>query len=878
MAHLPPEVASWSAPPMPDVGRRAFVALAHPPSTTAVLKAAFHVRRDALRSPGALDSSARLQGPSTSSCFVPRGRLRLASQSLATRWEAGNRRSSSASTRAAENESAPSGDSPASKPLANEGQRGSRRAGGRGSKRTRAPRGRKPQAAVSQAVDPSCPYSINQAIVRAPNLEELLTIVAEHEDRFNDVNAATAFHGIAKLTRKGNKSAALRDPRVRLLVSKVNDRLPQFSGRCLATVARAHSTLGHRGSGFLRRVSARVLVILEESPAELGESQWSLLLWALAKAGVRPAGFSDRMVPHILSQLGRYSFMSMVQTAWACASLNCHNARLFDTVARAAMDLARWDDVTLHTISNLVWAFAKVDSFPEDLFNRAARSVLLRSDKMNAVDVVHVLWSLARLVSRQVERAISVTARENCELEYMRVIQQRGFEPVISRLSYLAMVLSDDLGPQELPSMFWALGTLRRRDRLLLSALITRSLEVSEKLEPGSIAVICWGLAEVQHHDVRLMDALAERGIQCLCHRRLRKKFLPQTMSMCIRGFGALNHAGSEVSRRFLLMLAELAEQSVGKLSNRALATIAWSLAAVGCLHGPLFEKFRTEVGERSAHRGDATPLSRQELAMFYQVTVALRQEAPWIFLDLPQTADAFQHFTMLYNVGQSQMHGRQYWLEFTTKGLQTQTGFHNEVADIVKGLGLECEIEYCDHYSIDVALVKEKIAIEVDGPAHFALNTLRPLGRTILKWRGLSGLGWSVMSVPFFKWAQLSSREQKTAFVKGHLIKRGVRFREDRLDVAEESQTEEGISEDKAGPPVPVEASDCGSILGDGGDELSCNDYGGESEVGQGAEGQEVNRSDREQKLDVLRYGKGQLSKHQLLLNVAARKVKEKE
>ena len=43
---------------------------------------------------------------------------------------------------------------------------------------------------------------------------------------------------------------------------------------------------------------------------------------------------------------------------------------------------------------------------------------------------------------------------------------------------------------------------------------------------------------------------------------------------------------------------------------------------------------------------------------------------------------------------------------------------------------------------------VKRQIAIEVDGPVHFAANCSHPLGRTALKTRQLKAVGWDVISV----------------------------------------------------------------------------------------------------------------------------------
>ena len=52
-----------------------------------------------------------------------------------------------------------------------------------------------------------------------------------------------------------------------------------------------------------------------------------------------------------------------------------------------------------------------------------------------------------------------------------------------------------------------------------------------------------------------------------------------------------------------------------------------------------------------------------------------------------------------------------------------------------------------CDWYTHSDH-VKRRIAIEADGPNHFAANCSHPLGRTALKSRQLKAFGWNVVSV----------------------------------------------------------------------------------------------------------------------------------
>lgn len=67
--------------------------------------------------------------------------------------------------------------------------------------------------------------------------------------------------------------------------------------------------------------------------------------------------------------------------------------------------------------------------------------------------------------------------------------------------------------------------------------------------------------------------------------------------------------------------------------------------------------------------------------------------------------------------------------------------------------------------HDIDILLEDLRIAMEVDGPAHFLRNTGHPMGHTVMKRRILEHLGYSVVSVPHYEWDRIphwSSMELK--------------------------------------------------------------------------------------------------------------------
>ena len=75
--------------------------------------------------------------------------------------------------------------------------------------------------------------------------------------------------------------------------------------------------------------------------------------------------------------------------------------------------------------------------------------------------------------------------------------------------------------------------------------------------------------------------------------------------------------------------------------------------------------------------------------------------------------------------------------------------GIENRELDL-KGFKLNTKMTYnlsTDWYE-QGSHVERRIAIEVDGPPHFAVNCPHPLGKTALKQRQLRAFGWDVISV----------------------------------------------------------------------------------------------------------------------------------
>jgi hypothetical protein len=105
-------------------------------------------------------------------------------------------------------------------------------------------------------------------------------------------------------------------------------------------------------------------------------------------------------------------------------------------------------------------------------------------------------------------------------------------------------------------------------------------------------------------------------------------------------------------------------------------------------------------------------------------------------------------------------------------------------VSDTQRSLSLSVEDEFrCPKsgYSIDMRvhdmLVNAKSstgavagwAVEFDGPSHF-LKCRLPVGGTLIKRRHLELLGYTVVSLPFWEWEQLTGSKERKEYLRGKL------------------------------------------------------------------------------------------------------------
>jgi hypothetical protein len=286
------------------------------------------------------------------------------------------------------------------------------------------------------------------------------------------------------------------------------------------------------------------------------------------------------------------------------------------------------------------------------------------------------------------------------------------------------------------------LAKLQRHSRLRIKEVLP---ELAQKLKqtnlvrfnPQDMANMVWAFATAGMHDAGLFGHVSsELG------RRDLREFNPQALANTVWAFAT---AGIHDAGLFGHVSSELGRRDLRDFNTRDMANTVWAFAAADFDQPPVVSYALKLLSQRDFS------FSQESLSQLHLAAVSAQLSDH--SLRLPHAA--VQRVAALFrasSVRQSRPSSLQQQVYKTLDTLQVSY----QVEHIVEELG----------YSVDAALfdpeTNTKVALEVDGPSHFATEicavdtkgkVLPPLGKTLLKHRLLARSGWTVVQVPYWEW-----------------------------------------------------------------------------------------------------------------------------
>jgi hypothetical protein len=355
-------------------------------------------------------------------------------------------------------------------------------------------------------------------------------------------------------------------------------------------------------------------------------------------------------------------------------------------------------------------------------------AVVRIAPSMKAQEVSNTLWAVATLGWHASDRSM----RSVIEGAAVRVA------PIMSA--------------QHVANTLWALATLGWQvvERSISSALEAAIARVAPIMNPQDVANILWALATLGWQAADESRSALEAAAV-----RVARIMNAQEVANTLWAAATLGGQATEGPMRCAL---EAAAVHVARTMNaQNVANTLWALATLGWERSAGSAAVSEHLVEALGCNNGQFQLSTLGLSQLLQAHLA-SQFLGLKLVTLPSSL--LEEAVAAY---------RKSAREVTVSRGQKAAG------ESLHRLGILHTLEYITAdglFSIDLAIVDRRIALEFDGPSHFTTNTLEPLGHTILRNRLLSAMGWHVVSIPFFDWQTLHHPEQMDAYVGQRLLR----------------------------------------------------------------------------------------------------------
>jgi len=619
------------------------------------------------------------------------------------------------------------------------------------------------------------------ALCSALTCDTLLLTVAQQGASLSDVNACTAFHRLSKLglvLSESARSRLLADPRLAALAQALPPRLLRLSPRSLSALVWAHAKLGHGPEGLLELCAPTILA----QAGRLAPQDLSTVAWSYATLCGRDDPAIERyaaplvrgLAPHVRAAVRSQQLQLPQQLSmllWSYATLGVADEDMLTALQSCAEP--QLNAFTPQGLSNLAWGFARLNHAPQHLM-LAIGDAYAAHPRTSALDASSLAYALATAGVRHEPLLKRVRA----------IVLQRG--PSGDH--------APSMGARELAGVAWSLATLRPAgdsfecDVQLWGALASALTACAAGLTPQGVSNVAWAFAVARYDAPGLFAALERVSVPRI------SSFTSHALATLAYALGAADVAAPGLAAALLRELAERLGEPP-EVDGKDLCSAAWGLAVAGAdTQCGAFRRLRSELAQR-CERGD---LERVALAQLYQVEQLADLQArrrgggaPWRHAD-GQAAREGAHERAHALLGRLHAHGsaraaaRVAWA-LTLRGQEGQAAPSALQASVWRAAQELRAREWpaapaprgehvaLDLYTLDLAWPTLRLAIEVDGPAHFMGNTRRFEGATRVKRTLLADAGWTVVSVPYFDWdGRSGARELMWDYLRSALRQAG--------------------------------------------------------------------------------------------------------
>lgn len=290
----------------------------------------------------------------------------------------------------------------------------------------------------------------------------------------------------------------------------------------------------------------------------------------------------------------------------------------------------------------------------------------------------------------------------------------------------------DAFTPQNLANALWAyatLGTYPPHD--LAAAVCHATVQDLEQHCAHSLSTLLWSLSTLRHDPGA---AFVAKVLERATAPDVLDTMTPQALALTLLGVGLFGYNDDRPALQRLLVRARA---TAGAFDVQALVNTLWACAMLRLLTADTWNGLVKHVDpERSA------PSKRAE---------NLRQVYQALLIATMDTRGGLEGFVLPTELMEE---AKAAWLaDVTAVSVST---LQREVGEALTRMGHDPALEHLvadGAFSVDFALVDAQVAVEVDGPHHFAVNTRRALATTTTRHELLRYAGWRVVQVCYYDW-----------------------------------------------------------------------------------------------------------------------------
>jgi|GEM_PF-6718963 len=550
----------------------------------------------------------------------------------------------------------------------------------------------------------------------------LLKFVNRNIDQFNTRNIATAFHRLAKHVRREKETLSEED--LALLIRAATSNISHFNARELANIAWTTAHLKLSDERFCRRFFECAYAKISTFNAQ----ELSNTAWALARHKLRDERLLQKISECARAKISKFNQQNLANLAWAFFELGSRDVELFRAISkRMRRIIDRFLPINLRIAA---WASVNLDIRDKQLFDEVSRTAQNKIEMFTPEDLANLAGAFARFKIDDPElfRSISTEAQNKMEL----------------------------FKPKEIARLAESFANLRIRDTELFGMVSRWVRDNIQHLNPHELSTLAWSFHIVLIRDLKLLEEISRKAQETI------ELFNPLDLSMIVIAFADLNIEDNEL----FVAISDQAKAKRRRFDLQNLVNTAWSLTLIAMNTRELNEELTIKFSRcifSLIHRIKEEDITKEEVAtQLYQIARAFQSR------DIKLT----EHLSRLAPKIRSQMKDDEQPLP---------SRFHREVARTLENLGIafKNEAPICGFF-VDIVLNEHKIAIEADGPTHFARDERGksfPTGKTLFKKNLIQSAGYRVISIPYWEWSKQRNNQQRCKYLTGLLPANSLRL-----------------------------------------------------------------------------------------------------